>query len=65
MNRITDTADLTVEQQAKLAYALTVIRSNQSLRGWSQYRMPATGEPTLIRLVKHNRHGRIQQTWDL
>jgi len=53
-----DTTDLTVEQRAQLAYALTVIRSTQTLRGWTQERDPT------FKLVKRRR-GRIEQVWHL
>jgi hypothetical protein len=53
--KATDTRGLTVEQRAKLAYALAIIRHTQSLRGWSQYRMPANGEVHTLRLLKRVR----------
>lgn len=63
MTRVTDTRDLTTEQKAKLAYALAVIRSNQSLRGWSQYRLPETGNPQVLRLMKRSKDGRLAQVY--
>jgi len=52
-----DTTGLTVEERARLAYALTVIRSTQTLHGWSQERNP-------LKLIKRRR-GRIEQVWHL
>lgn len=62
--RATDTRDLTVDQQARLAYVLTIIRSTQSLRGWSQYRHPPQGEPHTVRLLKRVR-GRLVQVYNI
>ena len=64
MNRVTDTTDLTVQQKAKLAFALTILREEQGIRGWHQWRHPEKGEPQILRLVRLS-HGRIQQTWEL
>jgi len=63
MARVTDTTDLTTEQKAKLAYALAVIRSSQSLRGWSQFRLPEAGSPQVLRLLKRSKDGRLAQVY--
>lgn len=55
----TDVTDLTAEQKAKLAYALSMIRDTQTLAGWSQYRAPKTGALGLVK----RRRGVIQQVY--
>lgn len=66
VTRVSDTTDLTVEQQAKLAFALTILRNTMRdrLQGWSQLRYPAEGEPHTIRLVKY-KNGKLQQAYDI
>lgn len=61
--KATDKTDLTLEQRARLASSLEVVRSaTGSVRGWSQYRQPATGTPKILYLLKHSgKTGRLEQ----
>lgn len=61
--RATDTTGLTPEQRAKLAYALTMIRSRQTLRKWTQDRTPDTGTPHTIRLLRRDKKGKLQEVY--
>jgi len=62
-HRATDTADLTIDQKAKLAAAIVVIRETQgSLKGWSQFRVPALGNPYVLFLLKR-RKGKLIEAY--
>jgi hypothetical protein len=49
---------LNIEQKAKLAYALAIIRESQSLRRWTQRRF---GDE--VRLLRRDGRGRLQEVY--
>ena len=63
--KATDTQYLTMEQRAKLASAMEVIRYTAgSLRGWSQYRYPDHANPQVVYLQRH-RNSRLAEVYHI